>query len=206
MIRQMRSPSQQLARAITALAITAAVTALAAVPETNAIPKLLPPYGEIPPSYWEQHGAATAVAGVVALSVLAFGLWLVLRPKPVPPVPPDVQARTALGELRRQPEDGAQVSAVSQILRRYILAAFELPAGEVTTTEFCQMIERNDRMGTTLASTLATFLHECDARKFSLAAPGSPLDAAARALEFVTQAEQRLAQLRQPAGSRTTCS
>ena len=179
--------------------------ALAAVPETNSIPTLRPPYGEIPPGYWEQHGAATVTAGVLALGVVCFLVWLVLRPKPVPPVPPEVQARTALGQLRGQPEDGAQLSAVSQILRRYILAAFELPAAEVTTTEFCQLIERNERVGAPLAIALATFLRQCDARKFAPLSQSSPLDAAARGLEFVTQGEERLAQLRQPDGRRTTC-
>lgn len=161
------------------------------------LPKLQPPLGEIPPTFWEQHGTTVMVSVPVAMVLLAAGIWLLLRPKPVAVPPPDVQARAALEALLPLPEDGKVISRVSQILRRYVQAVFQLPAGEPTTTEFCQLIAGQNDIGEEFAKALADFLHQCDERKFARANPSSPLGAATRALELVAQGETRRAQLRQ---------
>jgi hypothetical protein len=198
-----RRLSVKLAVAASLLPGFAPGTLWANLPRTNTVPKLLPPYGELPPSFWEQHTATVVVGATAAALLIGCGIWLALRPKPKPLIPPEVQARTALHNLLHRPEDGALLSQVSQILRRYVLAAFGLPPAEATTTEFCQLIRGNDRIGAELATTLETFLRRCDDRKFAPAATGSPLNGAAGALELVTQGENRLAQLRQmqPASS-----
>jgi hypothetical protein len=185
------------------LAVFVPGTAWANLPKTNTMPKLLPPYGELLPGFWEQHTATVAVAATVAALMIGCGLWLALRPKPKPQIPPAIQARTALNGLLNRPEDGALLSQVSQILRRYVLAAFGLPPAETTTTEFCQLIRGNDRIGAELATTLETYLRRCDEQKFAPAPAGSPLNGATGALELVAQGENRLAQLRQiqPASS-----
>ena len=46
-----------------------------------------------------------------------------------------------------RPEDGALLSQVSQILRHYVVAAFDLPPGELTTAEFCRAIAGHARIG-----------------------------------------------------------
>ena len=58
-----------------------------------------------------------------------------------------VQARAALEPLRGQSENGALLSRVSQILRHYVAAAFDLPPGELTTVEFCGAIASHTRGG-----------------------------------------------------------
>jgi len=161
------------------------------------LPALRPPLGEIPPTFWELHGTTVILLAVLALLLVGLGVWLWLRPKPVVPVPPEVAARKALEALANRLEDGALLSRVSQILRRYIQAAFELPPGETTTGEFCELIAGHDQIGPELSEALARFLHESDARKFALSNPSAPLGAAARALELVALGETRRTQLRQ---------
>ena len=165
------------------------------------IPKLTPPYGELPPTFWEQHGTTIIVAGIGVVLLAAVGILLWLRPKPVVVIPPDVQARQALYPLLQQPEDGALLSRVSQILRRYIIAVFKLPTGELTTTEFCRAIAAQDSVGAELASALVDFLRACDQRKFSSSSSEKALGATARALALIAQAETRRAQLASPPAS-----
>lgn len=166
-------------------------------------PALRPPLGELPPTFWEQQGTTIILSVVIALLLLALGIWLRLRPKPVAAVPPEVQARTALESLRNLPEDGAVISRVSQVLRRYVLAAFELPPGEPTTAEFCRQIAGNEIIDPGLSEALGTFLRQCDERKFTQSNPSTPLGAAARALELTELSETRRAELRQQAATQT---
>jgi hypothetical protein len=157
---------------------------------TNALPKLLPPYGKMPPTFWEQHGTNIIIASI-ALVVLAGGiLWWICRPKPPVVVPPEIQAREALARWADRPEDGNCLSKISQILRRYFICAFEFPAGEFTTAEFCRELERNEKIGPELTRAIAGFLRECDKQKFSPAGSPASLNAAGRALDFVAIAEK----------------
>jgi hypothetical protein len=164
---------------------------------TNAPLKLLPPYGELPLTFWEQHGTSIVFAGLITIALAAFGCWLIFRPRPKMIIPPEVQARQALEVLREQPEDGLLLSRVSQVLRKYFMVAFQLAPGELTTTEFCREISGNEKIGAELSSATADFLRDCDARKFSMAADSTKSDAANRALNLVKQAEQRRVQFRQ---------
>jgi hypothetical protein len=167
------------------------------VMETNAPLKLLPPYGELPPTFWEQNGTAILFAGFGVVAFAALVLWLIFRPKPKIIIPPEVQAREALHQLSSQPEDGALLSRVSEIVRHYFSAAFQLSPGELTTTEFIREISGNEKIGAELSTAAANFLRECDAHKFSTTAGAEKIDAANRALNLVGQAEQRRAQLSQ---------
>jgi hypothetical protein len=179
------------------------LTAVAAAADTNTdldrIPPLRPPLPEIPPAFWEQHGVAIAIIGAFVLALCGVGLCLLLRRKPAAPIPPEVQARRALEALRQQPEDGAVLSRVSQVLHHYIAGAFELPPGELTTTEFCRLLVGHEKVGPTLSVPLTSLLRQCDERKFALPAPGPALGAVAQAFQFIDQAEARLAQLRHDA-------
>jgi hypothetical protein len=170
---------------------------------TNAPLKLLPPYDELPPTFWEQNATAISFAGLGVVTLLAFFLWLIFRPKPEIIVPPEVQAREALHKLSSQPEDGAILSRVSQVLRHYFSAVFQLSPGELTTTEFCREISSNEKIGAELSTAAADFLRDCDNHKFSATAGAGKIDAANRALNLVEQAERRRAQLREISETQT---
>lgn len=180
---------------------------------TNEIPPLSPAYAEFPPTFWKQHGVALVVTSLVALVAVAMILWLWLRPKPVPPLPPEVQARRTLELLRQRTENGIVLSEISQALRSYFIAAFDLPRGEPTTTEFCALLKQSEAIGFGLANEVGAFLQECDERKFAplvgvqASACSSPATsttdtlkrelqpAASRALELVELAEAQRARI-----------
>jgi hypothetical protein len=165
---------------------------------TNALPPLAPAYGEMRPSFWEQHGTAMLVGGLVFLALAGTVAWILSRPKPPAIVPPEVLARETLARLLGQPENGRVLSEISQTLRRYFLAAFGFPSGEWTTTEFSAALASNAEVGAELAQAVSSFLRECDQRKFSPVNPPAPLKAASRALDLVAQAEKRRALRRAP--------
>jgi hypothetical protein len=165
---------------------------------TNAPLKLSPPYGELPPTFFEQHGISMVFAGLGIVALAAFGLWLIFRPRPKIIIPPEVEARQALEMLRERPEDGAMLSRISQVLRNYFMTAFKLAPGELTTTEFCYQISDNEEIGTELSDATAGFLRDCDARKFSPTTGSEKLNAAKQALQLVEQAEQRRAKFHKP--------
>jgi hypothetical protein len=167
-----------------------------AQPAANEPPKLVPAYGEIPPTFWEQHGTLIIIGGFAFIAFVALVLWSMLKPKPTIALPPEVLAREALTKRLRQPEDGKLLSEVSQILRRYICAAFALPAAELTTTEFCAVLTGNGKIGQELAQSISNFLRECDEQKFASSPVSAPFNAATRALELVALAEKRRAELR----------
>jgi len=165
----------------------------------NEIPPLLPPRPELPPTIWEQYGPWLVTAGVLIVGLLALSLWFLLRPKPLPAVPPHVQARNELDRLAQQQEDGALLSRVSQILCHYIAAVFRLPPAELTTAEFCQAISAVEQIGPELTKEVSEFLRECDRRKFAPSAPGSPLGAVPRAFKLIELSESRRAEVTQAA-------
>jgi hypothetical protein len=164
------------------------------------IPPLAPPLQEIPPSFWEQHGTAVTLGALALLALAGCAVWWLCRPKPPALVPPEGRARAELAALGGQLEDGLVVSRVSRVLRRYLGAAFNLPPGESTTTEFCATLGRSETIGPELATAVGDFLRACDERKFAPAAGGEPCHAASRALALVEQAEARRARLRAAAG------
>ncbi len=180
---------------------------LGAPPGANAagsdeIPKLRPPLPEIPPSFWDQHGLGISCAASVLMIVAAGGVWHLTRPKPPVPVAPAVQARGQLESLRAAPEDGAVVSRVSRVVRYYFSAAFNLPAGELTTSEFSRAIEGVQKLGPELKIAVVDFLRRCDERKFSPSPARAPLGAAARAVQIIEEAETRRVDLDAAAGSK----
>jgi len=167
-------------------------------PAPDEIPSLRPPHAEIPPTFWEQHGFWIVVLGALGLALVGVAIWVLTRPRPPVVVPPEVLARGALEPLRQQPENGLLLSQVSQILRRYMAAAFHLPPGELTTADFIGAVTDQGRAGPGLSAALSEFLRQCDQRKFSPPAPAPPLCAATHALKLIDQAQARLAALAQP--------
>jgi len=156
---------------------------------TNDLPALLPPYTELPPGFWEQHGITVILGSVAVLAIIGVAAWLIFRPRPLPVIPPEVQARRELEALRTQPEDGQVLSRASQIVRRYVLAAFDLSAGELTTHEFIRAMESSPRLTAEVREAIAEFLRRCDERKFGGSSGSVAGHGAAQALELVNRSE-----------------
>jgi Domain of unknown function (DUF4381) len=167
------------------------------VPAPDAIPPLRPPLQEIPPSFWEQHGAMIVAAGVLVIAALGAAVWFLTRPRKVTPPSAAAQARAILAPLRTLVEEGALLSRVSQVLRRYLAAAFALPPEELTTSEFCRALAAQPQVGAELSAAICQFLRRCDERKFAPQAGQPALGAVDQAMRFVSAAEERLARLSQ---------
>ena len=160
--------------------------------DTNAAPMLAPAYGELPLTFWEQHQAAILVAGFAFLGFALLSLTLWLRPQTEVILLPEVVARQALAKLQGRPEDGKLLSEISQILRRYIATVLKFPSAEMTTTECYAALSTNPAIGSELARAIASFLRECDNRKFSPAPSAAPFGGTDRALELIKLTERRL--------------
>ena len=167
----------------------------------DEIPALRPPHAELPASFWEQYGPWVILAGALLLALVGAAIWFLTRPKPPVIAPPEIEARKALVPLCQQPEDGALLSRVSQILRHYFAAVFGLPPEELTTAEFCRAMAAREQVGPELTAALSDFLHQCDQRKFSPPAPARlpPCGAVAQALRLIDQAQVRRSALAQAA-------
>jgi len=185
------------------LAVRPVFAAVTNSSDADAIPPLRPPHAEIPPTLWEQYGLWVIVFGVLLLALVCAAVWFLTRPKAPVILPAHVQARQALEPLSRLPEDGVLLSRVSQVLRHYVAAAFDLPPGELTTAEFCRVIRGHAQIGEDLSAALADFLHLCDHDKFAQPAPVPPLGAAMRALKLIDRAEARRFAMLQPSAQPT---
>ena len=200
-VQSLKSEVQLAFRFFTAVLMTFPVAAATENESTDAFPKLFPPYSEIPPTFWEQHGAATLILSFIGAMLLGLAVWLWLRPKPKVALPPSVQARNELETLRLRSEDGSLLSEVSRIIRRYFSNAFQLSPGELTTAEFCRALAVTPSVDAELAGSVSEFLHRCDEQKFSPGNSALPLNAVQQALTFVETAEARRIQTPSPASS-----
>ena len=168
--------------------LLALLASTASAQDADKILKLAPPYPELPPTFWEQHGSVIIVSGLALLAIVGLAIWLGLRKQPIAILPPDVQARNELKALQTLPEDGPVLSQASQTIRRYFISAFGLTPGEFTTGEFFSLTSGSPEIGAELSAVVAEFLRYCDARKFS-ASPVTPSGAVAQALELVERSE-----------------
>ena len=166
-------------------------------PSSDDLPPLRPPRAEIPPTFWQQHQAWILAGGLFLVVLIGVAVWLVLRPKPPRIIPPAIRAREALEPLRNQPENGLVLSKVSQILRAYFAATFQLPEGELTTAEFVRLVIQQEAVGPQLATAVNEFLQNCDRRKFAPLGPLPPLGAVSGAAQLIEQGEARRAALTQ---------
>lgn len=162
---------------------------------SDDVPPLLPARPEIPPTLWEQHGVLIVGLSILAVALVAAAIWWLLQPKPPVPVPIEIQTRKELEQLRGRSEDGKTISRVSQVLKRYVAVAFELPPGEMTTTEFNRAALESEKVGPQLGAQISDFLRQCDEQKFSPVA-GVQASACSRALEIFQAGETRRAELR----------
>lgn len=170
--------------------------------QPNALPPLSPPYGELQPTFWEQYHAAVIIGGIAMILLTAFLIWWSLRSKPVPVPPPAKIARDALEPLRIQAEDGSLLSAVSQILRRYIGAVLHFSGSGMTTAEFTATMTGTFKLDPQFTSVLSDLLDACDKDKFVAHRKAPPLNAVERALQLIDLVERSEAQLKATGGSK----
>jgi hypothetical protein len=113
-------------------------------------------------------------AAAAALIVLGLLVWLVVRavrrrPPPLPPSPRSVALRE-LDALRPRVQSSEPYDfsiAVSDVLRRYIGAAFGLQAPQQTSPEFLAAVAASNRFTADERQLLETFLERCDLIKFA---------------------------------------
>lgn len=161
--------------------------------DTNALPQLAPAYGELSPTFWEQHHIAIIIGSIAFLifTLLLITLFM-LRPETRAAIPPEAIARKALVKLQGQSEDGKVLSEISQILRRYLGAVLGLSAAGMTTTECFAALHASPKISADLVRMISSFLRECDGRKFAPTPPASPPDYVPRALTLVELTEKHL--------------
>ncbi len=158
--------------------------------DTNDLPALVPAYGEIPPTFWEQHKLAIIIGGFLFILAQSFLLWkflMRLQPK-IEPI--ENLTRAALTDLLNEPEDGKLLSDVSRILRGYFGKQFQMAGEEATTAEFIATLAGSEKIPVGLSEKVSSFLRECDTRKFSPANNAPELDAVELALDLVNEAEK----------------
>lgn len=160
-------------------------------------PKLRPPRPEIAPTFWEQspaeiwhqHKFAIIVLALAFLGIVSASLWYFLRAKPSVTVPPGVRARHELERLKSEPENGALLSRVSQVLRRGVAEIFSLPPYEMTTSEFCRAMGQQPKIEMELGSQIGSFLRNCDELKFAAHPVQPPFGAVSQALGIIERAD-----------------
>jgi hypothetical protein len=159
------------------------------------LPPLQPPHGELPLTFWEQHGWAVIIAALAALALLVVLILWLRRPRAAVVIPQDVLARRALEALRGQEENGVLLMKVSGILRSYVIFACGLSPREMTTAEISRVVAVRPRFSPDLAAEITGFFHQCDERKFAPGLPASDLGAVNGALALLEKIEQRRRQM-----------
>ena len=125
------------------------------------------------PKSRRRFGSSTAASvGLVGFALLALvgagRLVGCCDPSHRSSLPPEVQARERLGVAAQAA--GGRRGAEPDFANRAALfrrCAFDLPPGELTTTEFCRAIAANDQIGPELATAISDFCGDCDERKFA---------------------------------------
>jgi hypothetical protein len=159
--------------------------------DTNEIPPLRPPRGEITVPTWNEHGWIAFVAFIFVVAVLAFCLKWLLRSRPGRSVPPEIAACQALERLRERPEDAALAVEVSGIVRTYLRSALKLPPEELTTADLGRVLQAYPSLDSDLAVATVEFLRYCDQSKFASTPPHAGSGAVVGALRLVGKFETR---------------
>jgi hypothetical protein len=152
---------------------------------------LLPPRGEIGPTFWEQHAWLVILVAFFIVLALTALLIVFTRPNQNEIVPPEIAARRALQARLNRPADGTLIMEVSRIFRRYLVFAFNLPPDELTTAELSHALQSLPQVEPALAAEIGDFLRQCDEDKFSPPALPPHVDVATRALALLEKIKTR---------------
>jgi hypothetical protein len=123
-------------------------------------------------SVW-RVAAAFAVAILALLALTTWGIRR-LQPRPKPPV---TFGQRALDELERLGEFGTwgggtvdtYHTRLSDIVRHYLQAGFDIPATQRTNEEFFGLLQIGETLTTEQREVLGQFLKRCDLAKFAAA-------------------------------------
>ena len=151
---------------ITACLALAPLVAFGAI-KAEPLPDLRPPRPEIPALFVKDNRIPWLVGAVFFAVVAAVICWPRRRHVPAPPSP-FLVAQREFGALRSD-SSLATPASVSSILRRYAVAAFDLPGSGVTAEEVASGLAARRSCPVDLANATWQFLAECDVEKF---APG----------------------------------
>lgn len=159
------------------------------------LPPLRPPWGPLPPTFWEEWGYSLSIGAVFA-GILVAAVWLkAKRRRELHPVPPVVEARAALRKLHGRLEDKRLLGEVAAIVRHYFQGAFKLPEGSTTDREMIQMLLGSGEVGPRVAALAAEFLQHCEHVRFSPMPDLKPEGAVERAEALIEAAEGRRREL-----------
>jgi hypothetical protein len=187
---------------ILALVRSCITLALCSIPAfAQPPPALRPPRGEIGPTFWEQYEPLVIIAALAAFILAVVLTVLFMLPKHNPAESPLGATRRGLAARQNRTEDGALIMEVSQIFRGYVIFAFELPSGELTTAELAQSLQSLQKTDPALTTAIVDFFRRCDEDKFSPPALPPHANVASRALELLNKIE---AQRRQTLMQQTT--
>lgn len=122
------------------------------------------------PSGWEWLWWTLGALAVATLAWWAWRYWQKQRAI-VPPaiiIPPHVTAREKLREAEQLLHDpNAFCVLVSNTIRQYLEARFDLHAPDRTTEEFLSEVTHSSQLSTEQKQTLGSFLEACDLVKFA---------------------------------------
>ena len=122
-----------------------------------------------PPPAWPYWLAGCIIIGGLG----GFGAWRIARYKPRPaPLPPDRWAlreleRIAAQKLAEQGQAERFHTLVSDVIRRYLEARYDLRAPQQTTQEFLRGLPEPSPLPAERQEKLAEFLRRCDVAKFA---------------------------------------
>ena len=150
----------------------AIVSATPARPPGQPLPEIkdiAPPIDVFPYPTWMIVLAALAAAALLGLAVWGLARWLRRRPPQPPPTPQEIAMRE-LESLRPEVtamEPYAFSVAVSDVLRRFVSAQYQLAATQQTSPEFLATISNSPRFSPDDRQLLARFLERSDLIKFA---------------------------------------
>ncbi len=179
-------PTLQTSRLTSHLSLLALLLLLVAPLSTSAaikaeIPPLRPPREELPANIDRYDPLPWFIVAVAAGLLGAALAWPRTPKRKVVELPADIAFRQIQTLSNPAPAE------VSQIFRRYLIAALRLPGQGVTTEEIHDALADEQP----LATEVTAFLSECDAAKFS-PAPPPPANPADTARALITAIERRL--------------
>jgi hypothetical protein len=143
--------------------------AQSASPTPVEIKDIAPPIDVFPYPAWLVTLVVAGILILIALAVWLFVRWIRNRPQPPPPTPSAIALAELNGirELIDRIDPYTFSIRVSDILRAYVSAQFQLHAEHQTSPEFLAAISDSPKFQGQEKELLALFLEKCDLIKFA---------------------------------------